>query len=160
MNGSSRSAPSRGSIVLLSLLVLNLGVAFGAGVYESRVVIPGWRNLPPSTWPNTGLLFWAYVTTVPLTALTLLNGIAAWRSRSPARRPWLRAVGVLVLERAATFGYFIPTMVGLMGEVAVSPAVVSALERWMLLDYARHVLTLTAWVLALRALMEVCRARA
>ena len=48
-----------------------LGTAFGAGIYESRVVVPEWQNTPPQTWPNTGLEFWVYVTTVPLTLLTL-----------------------------------------------------------------------------------------
>jgi hypothetical protein len=51
--------------ILLWLFVINLGIAFGAGLYEARVVIPSWKDLPPRTWPNTGLLFWVYVTTVP-----------------------------------------------------------------------------------------------
>ncbi|MGH7315473.1 MAG: hypothetical protein ACREJS_04355 [Candidatus Rokuibacteriota bacterium] len=42
---------------LLWLFVLNLGIAFGAGIYEARVVIPRWAGQPPSAWPNTGLLF-------------------------------------------------------------------------------------------------------
>ena len=62
---------------LLWLFVVNLGIALGAGVYEQRVVIPQWENTPPQTWPNTGLLFWVYVTTVPLTLLTLANLVAA-----------------------------------------------------------------------------------
>jgi hypothetical protein len=41
--------------VLLWLFVVNLGIAFGAGIYESRVVIPQWENIPPQEWPNTGL---------------------------------------------------------------------------------------------------------
>jgi hypothetical protein len=36
------------------LFVINLGVAFGAGIYESRVVIPQWVNIPPREWPNIG----------------------------------------------------------------------------------------------------------
>ena len=31
--------------VLLWLFVINLGVAFGAGIYESRVVVPIWEWL-------------------------------------------------------------------------------------------------------------------
>lgn len=82
--------------ILLWLFVINLGIAFGAGLYEARVVIPSWRNLPPRAWPNTGVLFWVYVTTVPLTLLTLANasrrgsltgqGRAATSSRS--RHGW------------------------------------------------------------------------
>ena len=139
-------------MILLWLLVINLGVAFGAGLYESRVVVPAWVSMAPSTWPNTGILFWAYVTTGPLTLLLLLNAIRARRERSPRRRPWLASVVVLTLERLATFAYFIPTMVRLMGEGATTPDVVATLEQWMLLDYGRHALTLAAWLLALRAL--------
>jgi hypothetical protein len=51
--------------VLLWLFIINLGIALGAGLYESRVVIPRWENIPPQTWPNTGVEFWVYVTTVP-----------------------------------------------------------------------------------------------
>jgi hypothetical protein len=71
--------------VLLWLFVINLGTAFGAGIYESRVVVPQWQNTPPQTWPNTGLHFWVYVTTVPLTLLTIANLVAAWRDRWPRR---------------------------------------------------------------------------
>lgn len=132
---------------------LNLGVALGAGLYEGRVVIPEWAAIPPSSWPNTGTRFWAFVTTGPLTLLTLLNGIAAWRDRSARRKPWLAAVGVLACERLATFGYFIPTMIGLMQHSASNPEVVSRLNAWMALNYGRHALTFAAWLLATRALV-------
>ena len=77
--------------ILLWLFVINLGTAFGAGIYESRVVVPQWQNTPPQTWTNTGLEFWVYVTTVPLTLLTLANLVAAWRERGPRRYWWLGA---------------------------------------------------------------------
>src|SRR5690606_18985583 len=76
------------SAVLLWLLTMNLGTSLGAGLYESRVVVSDWPKMPPSEWPNTGVEFWAYVTTVPLTTLTILNAVAAWRDRSPRRRSW------------------------------------------------------------------------
>jgi len=72
---------------LLWLFVINLGIAFGAGLYEARVVIPPWADIPPQSWPNTGLMFWVYVTTGPLTVLTLANLILAWKDRS-TRRKW------------------------------------------------------------------------
>jgi len=138
--------------VLLWLLVINLGIAFGAGLYEARVVIPSWAVLPPRTWPNTGLLFWVYVTTVPLTLLTLANAVAAWVDDGPRRYWWLAAVGITVVERVATFAYFIPTMVRLSGAVDVSDAVRTGLAQWLLLNHGRHVLTLAAWLAALKAL--------
>jgi hypothetical protein len=91
--------------LLLWLFVINLGIAFGAGLYEARVVIPQWANLPPRTWPNTGILFWVYVTTIPLTLLTVANLFAAWLEPSPKRKWWLWAAVTIVLERVATFAY-------------------------------------------------------
>ena len=140
------------SAVLLWLLTINIGIALGAGLYESRVVVSDWPDVPPSQWPNTGVRFWAYVTTVPLTALTVLNAVAAWRDRSARRRPWLTSVGILACERAATFGYFIPTMVGLMGRPTLDPDALARLNQWMTLNYGRHLLTFAAWIFALRAL--------
>ena len=137
--------------VLLWLFVINLGIAFGAGLYESRVVIPRWENIPPQKWPNTGLEFWVYVTTVPLTLLTLANLVAAWLDRGPRRYWWLAAVAIIV-ERSATFSYFIPTMIRLMGTEGLSQAGVKAtLSQWLLLDYGRHLFTLVGWLAALKA---------
>src|SRR5919109_5191185 len=100
--------------VLLWLFVINLGVAFGAGIYESRVVVPIWESSSPQTWPNTGLEFWVYVTTVPLTLLTLANLVAAWQEQGTRRHWWLGASAITVVERIWTFSYFIPTMIRLM----------------------------------------------
>lgn len=140
------------SAVLLWLLTINLGIALGAGLYESRVVVSDWPGVPPSEWPNTGVRFWAYVTTVPLTTLTILSAVAAWRDRSSRRRSWLTSVVITACERAATFSYFIPTMVGLMGRSTLDPEVLASLNQWMTLNYGRHILTFAAWIFALRAL--------
>jgi hypothetical protein len=138
--------------VLLWLFVINLGVAFGAGIYESRVVIPRWETIPPQMWPNTGLEFWVYVTTVPLTLLTLANLVAAWLDRGPRRYWWLSAAAIVVVERIVTFSYFIPTMFWLMGAEDLPQAELQAtLSQWLFLDYGRHVLTLAGWLAALKA---------
>ena len=139
--------------VLLWLFVINLGIALGAGLYEQRVVIPQWENIPPQEWPNTGVLFWACVTTVPLTLLTLANLVAVWLDREPRRYWWLGAIAIILVERIATFSYFIPTMVWLQGTEGLPEAEVqAALSQWLLLDYGRHVLTLAGWLAALKAL--------
>jgi hypothetical protein len=144
--------------ILLWLFVINLGIAFGAGLYEWRVVIPRWENIPPQTWPNTGLEFWVYVTTVPLTLLTLANQVAAWLERGPRRYWWLAAVAIIVVERSATFSYFIPTMIRLMGAEDLPEAEVKAtLSQWRRRNYGRHVLTLAAWLAALKALSSPTR---
>jgi hypothetical protein len=139
--------------IVLWLFVVNLGIAFGAGVYEARVVVPAWFDLAPKAWPNTGVLFWVYVTTVPLTLLTLVNAIAAWSTRGPSRRWHLAAVGIVIAERLATFSYFIPTMMRLMGSEGLADAAVHAtLSQWLLMNQGRHVLTLVGWLVAMKAL--------
>src|SRR3990172_12339001 len=133
--------------IVLWLFVINLGIAFGAGIYEARVVIPQWGNILPREWPNTGLMFWVYVTTVPLTLLTIASLIPAWLSQGPMRFWYLAAVCIVMVERAATFSYFIPTMVRLMGTEGLADAdVKAALSQWLLMNHGRHVLTLAGWL--------------
>lgn len=142
---------------ILWLLVLDLGIALGAGLYESRVVLPTWLALAPNTWPNSGLSFWAYVTTGPLTLLLAASGFVLWRADSfglaaKRRSWWLRSLCVVLLERAFTFGYFIPTMLGMMqGELAAA-VLEATFGSWQLLNYGRHALTLCAWLCSLAAL--------
>lgn len=140
--------------LLLWLFVINLGIAMGAGLYESRVVMPEWASLAREKWPNTGLKFWAYVTTVPLTLLTIASLWFAWQSAGPERACWLAAAVVILLERVATFAYFIPSMIAMQVGVGVPDEQgKAALSQWLRLNIGRHTLTLIGWVLALRALV-------
>jgi len=146
---------------LLWLFVLNIGVAFGAGLYEGRITFANWLTRAPDGalhWDagaaqrdNTGLRFWVWVTTVPLTLLTFANLIAAWQAAGHLRVWWLAAVAAALAERLFTFAYFIPTIVGLM-KAADSWDAVATARRWAMLNHVRHVLTLTAWLAALKAL--------
>lgn len=156
------------SRALLWLFVINLGVAFGAGLYEGRIVVSQWLISSPETglhWnaeaarrDDTGLRFWVFVTTVPLTLLTVANLIAAWRAAAPVRRWWLAAGAAALADRVFTFAYFIPTMVGLMEAPDSSAAVATAL-RWANLNYIRHAIVLTAWLAALKAFALVYQDR-
>jgi hypothetical protein len=145
--------------ILLWLFVINLGVAFGAGLYEHRIVFPHWITADDTGthWhpeaarrDDTGLRFWAFVTTGPLTLLTAANLLAAWKASGPARAWWLGAALAVLMDRALTFGYFIPTMVGLMN-AADSPASADLASRWAGLNHLRHALVLSGWLAALRA---------
>jgi hypothetical protein len=147
--------------ILLWLLVVNLGMALGAGVYESRIVVPQWITSSPDQtyrWnadaareSDTGLRFWVYVTTVPLTLLTLANLVTAWRAVAPVRGWWLAAALTALLDRLFTFAYFIPTMVGLMREnMTQSQAVPTALQ-WASLNHLRHAILLAALLAAMKA---------
>lgn len=144
---------------VLWLFVIFLGIAFGAGLYESRVVVSQWTTAPDGTlrWnaeavraDDTGRKFWAFVTTGPLTLLTLASLLLAWRSEGELRRWWLAAAGTALVDRITTFSYFIPTMVRLMNAADTPEARASAIQ-WANLDYVRHAIVLVAWLLALKA---------
>lgn len=148
------------SSLLLWLFVINLGIAFGAGLYEHRIVTPRWirHDASGSHWnaeaarqDDTGLRFWAYVTTGPLTLLTLANLGAAWTASGAARDWWLAASVFVLADRILTFAYFIPVMVGLM-KATPSPASGAIAARWLTLNSLRHVLVFGGWLAALRAL--------
>ena len=147
------------SRLLLWLFVINLGVAFGAGLYEHRIVLSDWIAISPegAHWnaesvrhDDTGRRFWVFVTTIPLTLLTIANVYAAWQAPGALRFWWLAAALAAVADRLFTFGYFIPTMVGLTN-AADSPESVAAAIRWSRLNYLRHAIVLVAWLAALRA---------
>jgi hypothetical protein len=144
---------------VLWLFVIFLGIAFGAGLYESRVVVPGWVTSPDGqpAWSaetaradDTGRRFWAFVTTGPLTLLTLASLFLAWRSSGALRSWWLGAAAIALADRIFTFAYFIPTLVGLM-RLADSPATREAAMQWATLDYVRHAIVLAAWVAGMKA---------
>jgi hypothetical protein len=144
--------------VLLWLFIIDLGTAFGAGLYEARVVVPLWASAPPASLrsPDSGRRFWAFVTTIPLTLLTIANLAAASQAQGPRRAWWLAATLVVLVERGATFGYFIPTMLRLQRNPTLSDTPVRAtLAHWARLNYLRNSLTLVAWLAALKVLSIV-----
>ena len=153
------------STFLIWLFVINVGIAFGAGLYEHRIVLPHWikSDEAGAHWDasaarrdDTGLRFWAFVTTGPLTLLTLANLVAAWRATGPERAWWLAAALALLVERALTFSYFIPTIVRLM-TAPDSPAAAAKAGRWASVNYLRHALVLGGWLAALRAFSLIYR---
>ncbi len=79
--------------------MINRGIALGAGLYESRIVFPQWLGHSPGSaarWnaeaaraADTGRTFWVFVTTGPLTLLTLANLVVGWRSQGALWAWWL-----------------------------------------------------------------------
>ena len=147
---------------VLWLFVINLGIAFGAGLYESRIVVPQWLssvggaryrwNAEAARQANVGLKFWVYVTTVPLTLLTVTSLMVAWWIPEPARCWWLGAAAAALVDRALTFAYFIPTMLKLMRDkVYEESEAASTARRWVNWGNVRHAATLAAWLAALKA---------
>jgi hypothetical protein len=153
--------------LLLWLFVVNLGLVFGAGVYEQRVVIPRWlerRRDGPARWhadalrvDDVGRRFWVFAATIPFTLCTVASLVAAWRADDAARAWWLAAASLAAVERLATGGYFIPVMVRLM-RAPDTPGVIETALRWSRLNLLRHGLVLAAWLSALRA-FELAAAR-
>jgi hypothetical protein len=148
--------------VILLLFLINLGIAFGAGLYESRIIMPQWLSFSPDSgyrWnaqaardANVGLRFWVYVTTVPLTLLTMASLVAAWWTPHEVRNWWLAAGAAVLVDRIMTFSYFIPAMLTLMNSETMSASEsVTKATQWVNLGYVRHAATLTAWLGALRA---------
>ena len=152
----SRRTPA----IVLWLFVINLGVAFGAGIYEHRIVVSRWIESPGSaaaSWnadaarqDDTGRRFWVFVSTVPLTLLTLISLYASWRADGAVRVWWRAAALAALSDRVFTFAYFIPTMVGLMA-APDSPESVEIASRWSNLNYLRHAVVLAAWLASLKA---------
>ena len=141
--------------VLLWLFIIVLGTAFGAGIYEARVVVPLWASAPPASLktPDSGHRFWVFVTSIPLTLLTVANFVVALQAQGPRRAWWLTATLVVLVERGATFGYFIPTMLRMQRDPTASDTSVRAtLTQWARLNYLRNGLTLVAWLAALKVL--------
>jgi Domain of unknown function (DUF1772) len=146
--------------ILLWLFVMNLGIAYGAGLYEKRIVLPQWFskseesefrvNSDAMRQTNTGLRFWAYVTTVPLTMLTLANLVVALQSQDPRHDWWLAAVIIILVERIGTFAFFIPTAIELMNAEMPAATVSTMVSRWIDLNYVRDALTLIGWLAALK----------
>src|SRR5215831_20089331 len=103
--------------IVLALFGINLGIAFGAGLYESRITVSQWLSFSASSgyrWnaqaareANVGLRFWVYVTTVPLTLLTIASLVAAWSTPNEVRNWWLAAGAAVLVDRVMTFSYFI-----------------------------------------------------
>jgi hypothetical protein len=149
----------RMNTMLLWLFVINLGIAFGAGLYEHRIVVSRWIGSSPEAgahWnadavrrDDTGRRFWVFVTTVPLTLITLANLFAASRTSGAVRGWWLAAGLGALADRAFTFSYFIPTMVALMG-ASDSAESVAVATRWWNLNYLRHAIVLAAWLASLQ----------
>lgn len=150
------------SKILLWLFVINLGIVFGAGLYEARIEFPQWLiysgtdgyrwSAEAARQSNTGVRFWVYVTTVPLTLFTLGNLIVAWKAHGPIRLWWLAAAVVALVDRIFTFSYFVPTLIRLMNDDNLPQAdAVAMAVRWGQLNYLRHVIVFAAWLLALKA---------
>ncbi len=150
------------SEMLLWAFVLNLGIAFGAGLYETKIILPQWFKKSGSGYvldtlsmreTDTGRKFWGFVTTMPLTLLTVINLVFAWQTSGNLYNWWLSAGLITLTERLGTFGCFIPTAIKLMKEEDISSKeTTTRIRTWILGNYIRMALNFIGWIAALKAL--------
>ena len=149
--------------IVLWLFVIFSGIAAGAGLYEMRINVPRWFtpvdavavrvDAAAMTTDDSGRRFWGYITTVPLTLLTVAGCVIAWNPATTRERWWLAAAVVMLAERLGTFGYFIPTLLKLMQAGRLPPAEAEhAARHWVRLNRIRLALAFAGWLAALKAL--------
>lgn len=140
-----------------------MGFEIGAGLYEARVIVPGWAGAPPESvaqWrqlhhdypqivADPGTRFW--IVSTPLVGLlAIANFIAAIFARGKQRSWWITSSVLTILTVALTFIYFVPVLMSILqGNADVRPATV---QMWVNLNWARAVVYIIAWICALRAL--------
>jgi hypothetical protein len=150
--------------ILLGSFIINLGMALGAGLYEARIVLPLWFNktkggnyqadVEAMRKIDTGRKFWGFITTVPLTLLTILNLVFACKAKAPLYGLWLSATLIILLERIGTFAFFIPTAIKLQKTENLPVLKTSNMIFWWIrINYVRNGLTLAALLIALKALL-------
>ena len=144
----------------LWLLVTALGIQTGAGLFETRVLVPLWSNSPPAsviaysssaTRPDSGRRLWIVLT--PLTGLiSLVNLAAAWLNHGPGRTWWLASSGGALFVIAVTFAYFIPVLLRLPNAAQIPEAELTKMVRWWVrLNWCRFAVLVAAWLAALKA---------
>jgi len=149
--------------ILLWLFTINLGISVGAGIYEKRIVLPIWFikspgigyrvNIQGMLEIDSGRKFWAGVNTVPLTLLTIASLIISVRSNGTGYHWWLMASLITLIERVATFSYFIPAALNLSrSENLPEKKISNLISSWLFLNHFRILFTLGAWIIALKAL--------
>ena len=151
-----------GRLVWLWLLVIFVGVQFGAGLYEKQAIVPLWADVPPDQvldqmrtsgmW-TAGRAFWPFVSPV-VAVLAVVNLVAARRSPAIYRRWWLAGAAFMVAYAVFSYSYFVPQMLLLQSSGGAWPAarVESLVDWWTGLNYLRMVIGAAGWLCALRAL--------
>jgi hypothetical protein len=151
--------------ILLWLFVIGLGLAAGAGLYETKTQMPRWvrsaraNGLPSqvASSANIGMQFWLYTTAVPLTLLTLASFFAIRFVDPETRKWWLIAAWASLGSQILTFAYFIPTLLQLSGGRETNARAVAF--QWAQVNWFRHVLSFSAWLAALQAFACFARLR-
>jgi hypothetical protein len=156
--------------IWLWLLVIFVGIQFGAGWYEKVAVVPLWADasadqvlaaMEATGMKRAGRVFWPFVSPV-VAMLAVVNLVVAWRSNTSYRRWWLAASAAMTLYALASYGYFVPQMLLFQsGADAWKPSQIETFVTWWTaMNYVRMSIGAIGWLCALRALSLSGEARA
>jgi hypothetical protein len=152
----------RSQTIWLWLLVVFVGIQFGAGLYEKLAVVPLWADVSANQvldrmkdsgmW-NAGRLFWPFVSP-PVAVLAVVNLILAWRSTASNRRWWLAGAALMCVYAAVSYSFFVPQMLMLQASDGTwsDNRIESLIDWWIGLNYLRMAIGAAGWLCALRAL--------
>lgn len=153
---------TRISRFFLWLFVTFLSLEAGAGLYETRVLIPLWSASPPETvrgWDSTLTVgsrerFWKLLhPALIFSAVATL--VAGWGTPREHRRWLLASTMASLIVEVASLAYFVPTLVELLverGEGLGDEEVSKKADTWVKLNGARAALGTAGFLAALRAL--------
>jgi hypothetical protein len=148
--------------VWLWLLVIFVGIQFGAGLYEKLAIVPLWADastdqvlpaMESSGMKRAGRTFWPFVTPV-VALLAVINLVLAWRSNTIYRGWWLAAGTAMTVYALASYGYFVPQMLSFQsgGQAWTASDIETFVTWWTGLNYARMAIGGIGWLCAFRAL--------
>lgn len=153
----------------LWLLVIFVGIQFGAGLYEKLAIVPLWAEVPADQvldrmresgmWA-AGRAFWPFVSPV-VAVLAVVNLVLAWRTPVVYRPWWLAGAALMVVYAVFSYGYFVPQMLVLQGAADswTAAEVETVVGWWTGLNYLRMGIGAAGWLCALRALSLTGSAR-
>ena len=154
------------NVVFLVLFILFIQFGMGGGLYESLVIYPRWKKdvrpdnlvqkLHDSGQMTASRRFWPFVSPA-LSLLSFINIVLAWQYTGPARTVWLTGALIIFINRLITFSYFVPTMLRKFEHPEKMEAVQlsKAVQVWTFLSPIRILVELSAWSLALWALVHL-----
>ncbi|MFC9997397.1 DUF1772 domain-containing protein [Nocardia sp. NPDC127526] len=147
------------------MLVIFVGIQFGAGWYEKLAIVELWSAASPeqvlatmeeSGMHRAGRAFWPFVS--PVVALfAVVNLIIAWRTPALNRTWWLAGAATMTVYAVFSYAYFVPQMLMFQsGGGDWSPDRIDTFVTWWTgLNYVRMAIGGIGWLCLLRALSLV-----
>ena len=152
------------NLIFLVLFIFFIQFGMGGGLYEVLVIYHRWKKdvrpenlvqkLQDSGQAAATRRFWPIISP-PLSLLSIINIVLAWQYTGAARTIWLTAALIVFIDRIITFAYFVPTMMRKFEhpEKIEERRLKKAVQVWTFLSPVRLLFELSAWSLALWALI-------